>query len=231
MATADHFQDMHCLPSNYEALGYAVSKRQGVIHDVLTATAEEAEMASDDDSSDGSDREFDIWGFINDILDDENVSGSARTKRSVELILFYMRTADAWRCDDFYGSIRKIIKQKRKRMSLQKALKYAISRKKFEILRILKHMLGKTDENDESESDDDDESESDYDGYEILKKLAPTATDRESESDDDDSDDESNSESENDDVNKENGSKPYKPYIEHFVKQAQANPSGNFITL
>ena len=88
---------------------------------------------------------------------------------------------------------------------------------------MLKLMLGKTDENDESGSDDD--------GYEILKKLAPTATDRESESDDDDSDDESNSESENDDVDKENGSKPYTPYIEHFVKQAQANPSGNFIAL
>ena len=45
------------------------------------------------------------------------------------------------------------------------------------------------------------------------------------------SDDESNSESENEDVDKENGSKPYNPYIEHFVKQAQANPSGNFIAL
>merc|ERR1712082_105435 len=105
-----------------------------------------------------------------------------------------MRTADAWRCDDHYGSIWKIIKQKHKRMSLQKALKYAISQKKFEILRILK--LGRPDDDDESESDDDDEYESDYDGYAILKKLAPAATDRESESDDED---ESNSESENDD--------------------------------
>ena len=160
MATADHFQDMHCSHSNYEVLGRAVSERQGVIHDILAASAEEAEMPSDDDSSDGSDREFDIWGFINDILDDENVSGSARTKRGVELILFYMRSADAWRRDDHYRSIRKIIKQKHKRMSLQKALKYAISRKKFEILRMLKLMLGKTDENDESESDDDEYFES-----------------------------------------------------------------------
>ena len=118
-------------------------------------------------------------------------------------------------------------------MSLQKALKYAISRKKFEILRMLKLMLGKTDDNDESESDDDDESESDNDGYEILKKLAPTVTDRESESDDDDSndesndksesddddnDDESNSKSENDDVDKV--SEPYNPYIDYYVNQA-----------
>ena len=55
--------------------------------------------------------------------------------------------------------------------------------------------------------------------------------DHESESDDDDSDDESNSESENDDVDKENGSKPYNPYIEYYVKQALANPSGNFVAL
>ena len=159
-------------------------------------------MPSDDDSSDGCNREFDIWEFINDILDDENVSGSARTKRGVELILFYMRNADAWRRESLYRSIKKISNKKVKHMSLQKALKYAISRKKFEILRMLKLMLGKTDENDESESDDDDESESDYDGYEILKKLAPTAIDSESESDDDDSDDEDNKEEE-----KSNGDK------------------------
>ena len=95
MATADHFQDMYCSPSNYDVLGRAVSKRQGIIHDILVASAEEAKMPSDDDSSDCSDREFDIWGFINDSLDDKNVSGSARTKRGVELILFYMRNADA----------------------------------------------------------------------------------------------------------------------------------------
>ena len=112
-------------------------------------------------------------------------------------------------------------------------MKYAIRQKKFEILRMLKIILGKTDKNDESESDDDedDKSESHYDGYEILKKLAPTAIDSESESDDDDSDDESNSESENDDVDKENGSKPYNPYIEHYVKQAQGNHTGNFVVL
>ena len=125
MATADHFQAMYYSDPNYEMLERAVSERQIVIRDKLALSAKEPE------SDDGSDLEFDIWEFINDILDNENVSGSTRTKRGAELILFYMRTADAWRRDDHYGSIRKIIKQKHKRMSLQKALKYAISRKKF----------------------------------------------------------------------------------------------------
>ena len=106
-------------------------------------------------------------------------------------------------------------------MSLQKALKYAISRKKFEILRMLKLMLGKTDENNESESDDDNESESDSDGYEILKKLAPTVVDRESEMSE--SNDEHNGESENDNVStdKEKCSKPYNPYSEYYENQAR----------
>ena len=227
MVTADHFRKMSCSPSNYEALGRAVSKRQGVIHDILAFSAEEAEMLSDDDSSDDS--EFDIWRFINDILDGENVSGSVRTKRGVELILFYMRSADAWRRDDLYRSICKILKQKVKHMSLQKALKYAISQKKFQIVRMFKQMPGKTGDNDESGSDGDDESESDNDGYEILKKLAPTATDRESESDDDDSDDESKSKSENNDVDKVSGS--YNPYVDYYANQArtgQTNPAEKF---
>ena len=89
MDTADYFQDMYCSHSNYEALGRAVSKRRSLIQDKLAASAKETENSmdgyasdnsmesSDNDSSDGSDREFDIWEFINDILDDENVSGSA----------------------------------------------------------------------------------------------------------------------------------------------------------
>ena len=71
METADHFGDMYCSGSNYEAQGRAVSKRQNVIRDKLALSAKEPE--SDEDF----DLEFDIWEFINDILDDENVSGSA----------------------------------------------------------------------------------------------------------------------------------------------------------
>ena len=130
-------------------------------------------------------------------MDDENVSGSARTKRGIELILFYMRNADAWRHDSIYRSIKKISKQKVKHLSLQKALKYTICRKKFEILSMLDSPAEcDDDDTDESESDNDDVFESDNDGYEILKKLAPTVTDRESESDNDESDDEGNSKSE-----------------------------------
>ncbi len=130
MGTAEHFQDMYCSRSKYEALGRAVSKRRFLISDTLASAAvhssDNSMESSDNDSSDGSDRDFDIWEFINDILDDENVSGSARTKRGVELILFYMRNADAWRQDSIYRSIKKISKQKVKHMSLANALKYAI---------------------------------------------------------------------------------------------------------
>jgi hypothetical protein len=206
MGTAEHFQDMYCSRSKYEALGRAVSKRRFLISDTLASAADHPSdnsmESSDNDSSDGSDRDFDIWEFINDILDDENVSGSARTKRGVELILFYMRNADAWRQDSIYRSIKKISKQKVKHMSLANALKYAICRKKHEILRVVK--LGKRADTDESESDNDDVFESDNDGYENLKKLTPTVVERESESDNDDTDesesDTDESESDNDDV-------------------------------
>ena len=106
MDTAGHFREIYSM-DNYEALERAVSKRRFLIRDKLAASAKETENStdgyasddsmesSDNNSSDGSGWEFDIWEFINDILDDENVSDSARTKRGVELILFYMRTADA----------------------------------------------------------------------------------------------------------------------------------------
>ena len=91
----------------------AFSKRRGVICHKLALSAKEAENSVDDHASDNSmessdndnsDGEniasvFDIWSFINNILDDENVSVSVRTKRGVELILFYIRNADAW-CHD-----------------------------------------------------------------------------------------------------------------------------------
>ena len=60
-------------------------------------------------------------------------------------------------------------------MSLQKALKYAIGRKKFEILRLVK--LGRRDDTDESESDNDGyegdcESENDDEPTAKRKKLS-----------------------------------------------------------
>jgi hypothetical protein len=215
MGTADHFGDMYCPGANYEALERAVSERQIVIRDKLALSARDPEI------DDASDLEFDIWEFVNDILDDENVSGTVRTERGVELILFYMRNAEAWRHDSIYRSIKKILKQKVKHMSLQKALKYAIRRKKFEILRALATPAEcDDDDSDISDSDNDDVFESDIDGVEILKKLAPTVVDSESEMSE--SDDESNGESENDDVStdKEKGSKPHNPFIEHYRKQA-----------
>ena len=89
METAEHFREMFCPGADYESLERAVSERRGVIRDKLALSAKEPE--SDDDFP----LEFDIWEFINDILDNENVSGSTRTKRGAELILFYMRNAES----------------------------------------------------------------------------------------------------------------------------------------
>ena len=70
MGTADHFGEMYCADSNYETLGRAVSKRQNANRDKLALSAKEPE------SDDNSDLEFDIWELTNDIMDNENVSGS-----------------------------------------------------------------------------------------------------------------------------------------------------------
>ena len=58
--------------SFYGAFECAVSKRRSVICDRLALSAKEPK--SDDDS----DLVFDIWKFTNDIMDNKNVSGSAR---------------------------------------------------------------------------------------------------------------------------------------------------------
>ena len=88
------------------ALERAVSKRRAAIRDKHALSAKEPKSDND------SDLEFDIWEFTNDIMDNENVSGRARTKRGVDLILFYIRNAEAWHHDSIYRSIRKILKQK-----------------------------------------------------------------------------------------------------------------------
>jgi hypothetical protein len=153
-----------------------------------------------------------------------------------------MRNADAWRHDSIYRSIKKISKQKVKHTSLAKALKYAICRKKFEILRLVK--LGRRDD-DESDSDNDDVFEkvrttdmksdnddvfeSDNDGVDILKKLAPTVVERESESDSDGY--EGDSKSENDDestAKRKKLSETRNPYIDYYVKQAMGQSVSQF---
>ena len=131
---------------------------------------------------------FDVWDFINDVLDGEHASdfritnwdysreistgklycGATRIKRGVDLILYYMRTAAAWRHDKTYRSIKKILKKKVKRMSFEKALKYAIQQKKFEILRKLGTPLVHVGIGDESESKRNNILEEDILGAEAL---------------------------------------------------------------
>ena len=209
--TAEHFQDTFYMGCD-EALEHAVLKRRFLIRDILAASAKEAENSMDDyasdncmgssDSSDGSDRGFDIWNVTNNKMDNENVSGDARTKRSLDLVLRCMRLVIAWCHDNIYKAIMITLKkaQVSKHMSFHKALKYAIHQNRYKIRKKL------------IEHDDDNESESDNDGYEILIKLAPTVTDRAPESDDVDesecqNDDSDETEYDNDDSDDKSKSK------------------------
>ena len=145
-------------------MGRAVSEKQSEIREKLELSVKEPESDDDTELEIGLwtfnaefDWSFDIWEFINNILDAENfdsenrLCGHAVTKRGVELILFYMRNAEAWRRTDIYRSMWKIAKQKSIGLTLQKALKYAIGRKKIEILSHFKNAF---------EYGDDDKSES-----------------------------------------------------------------------
>ena len=85
-------------------------------------------------------------------FDSENsLCSHARTKRGVELILVYMRNAEAWRRNAIYRAILKIVKRKCVGLSLQKGLKYAIGQKKFEILLHFENPFEYDDDESESE--------------------------------------------------------------------------------
>ena len=118
-------------------------------------------------------------------------------------------------------------------MSLQKALKYSIWQKKFQILR----KFGAPAEHDNNDSDEsgsnnDNVFESENDGVEILKSLAPTVIEGESEMSENngkfgnDDEIESNGESENDEVSTDKekgfGSQTYNKFSEYFIKQPQS---------
>ena len=130
----------------------------------MLASAKEAENSLDDyasdncmgssDSSDGSDRGFDIWNVTNNKMDNENVSGDARTKRSLDLVLRCMQLGIAWPCDNIYKAIMITLKkaQVSKHMSFQKALKYAIHQNRF---KIRKKLVLTAPEAENSESDEE----------------------------------------------------------------------------
>ena len=214
--TAEHFQDTFYMGCD-EALEHAVLKRRFLIRDILAASAKEAENSMDDyasdncmgssDSSDGSDRGFDIWNVTNNKMDNENVSGDARTKRSLDLVLRCMRLVIAWCHDNIYKAIMITLKkaQVSKHMSFHKALKYAIHQNRYKIRKkLIEH-----DDDNESESDDDDKSECENDDSD------------ETEYDNDDGNDESKSKSENNDVDKVSGS--YNMFVDYYVNQARTS--------
>ena len=116
--------------------------------------------SSDNDSTDGKSgvSEFDIWKTTNDKLDNENVSGDARTKRGLDHVLCLMHIGIAWRRDNIYKAIMLTLKkaQVSKHMSFKKALKYAIHQNRFKIRK-------KLVERDDDSSDDESGGESEND--------------------------------------------------------------------
>jgi hypothetical protein len=178
MKKACYFQN--CLKvydvSEHEALDRAVS--------IYRCKFRTKIIPSESENVSGGD--FDVWAFINDILDGEEASdfsftdcvwemtpvnvnrGPPRLQRGTDLVSYYIRAAAAWRHVKTYRSIKKIFKKKVKRMSFEKALKYAIEKKKFEILRKLGSPLVHVIVGDESESKQNNILEDDIFGAEAL---------------------------------------------------------------
>ena len=133
-----------------------------------------------------------------------------------------MRNAETWRRDRIYSSIRKILKQKVKKKTLQKALKYMIREKKFEIL----SKLDVSAEHDNKPENNYHKSDIENDGIEILKKIAPSVIDGETEMSESDSDSEndeleSDIETEVENYNVSGGmKKPVNAYSNHFIKKS-----------
>ena len=159
MKTAKRFRDTRGI-RDYEAVERAVSEKQCEIRDKLELSGKEPESSDSEEEREEWDTDtewidtewpFDIWEFINNILDGEDVSGSTRTKRGVELVLFYMRNAEAWRRDHIYRGILKIVKRKRVELSFQEGLKYAIGQWEFDILLHFEHPFAFDDDESESE--------------------------------------------------------------------------------
>ena len=89
--------------------------------------------------------------------------------RGITLVRYYAVVAAAWRHDKIYRSIKRVLKTKKvKSMSFEKALKYAIQQKKFEILRKLGTPLVHVTIGDESESKQNNILEEDILGAEAL---------------------------------------------------------------
>ena len=165
MLTAEHFEVTFHMGFD-EALEHAVLKRRFLIRDIFAFSAKEIENSMDGNTSDSSTgpsdstdgestvSEFDVWKIVSDKMDNENVSGDARTNRGLELVLCFMERGVAWRRDSIYKAIMLTLKKARvnKHMTFQKALKYAIHQNRYKIRKKL------VEHDDESESDDSDET-------------------------------------------------------------------------
>ena len=92
-----------------------------------------------DDAIEDTEDDYDVWENINDKLDDENVSGLAKTNRVLELVLYDMKRGFVWHHESLYKAIMVKAREARinKDLLFQEALNYAIRQNKFEILKKL----------------------------------------------------------------------------------------------
>ena len=146
MQTVEYFQNTFHMGFD-EALEHAVLKRRFLIRDILAVSDNTAEnsmdchtsdkrMATSDSSDDKNDTSaVNIWEMTNTKMNNENVSGTARTKRSLEYVLFCLQHDIAWRRDSIYKAIMVSLKkaQAGNRMTFQKALKHAIHQNRYKI--------------------------------------------------------------------------------------------------
>ena len=122
MLTAEHFEVTFHMGFD-EALEHAVLKRRFLIRDIFAFSAKEIENSMDGNTSDSSTgpsdstdgestvSEFDIWKIVSDKMDNENVSGDARTNRGLELVLCFMQRGVAWRRGCIYKAIMITVKK------------------------------------------------------------------------------------------------------------------------
>ena len=105
-------QNVEALQINYsmgfdEALEHAVFMRRIFICNKLTLSGKETKMddasskfSNSDDENDyaikDTEDDYDVWENITDKLDDENVSGLAKTNRALELVLCAMKCGFVW---------------------------------------------------------------------------------------------------------------------------------------
>ena len=108
-----------------DAFDYGLESRDNDISNGKNAGTENVSSGGENDDRDC---DYDIWSIINNKMDNENLSADARTNKRLAHFWYFIRCWSAWHRDRFYKAILVMLKkaQDNKKLSFQKALKYAI---------------------------------------------------------------------------------------------------------